>query len=85
MADIARIAVASAHAFRVGREAEGHQLLAGVIDGLAPQSTHAAIRAIEPALMELFAAQKRGDTLRIADVLEFVIAPACEAMAGTGR
>lgn len=78
MSELAEKARETARRFRLGREAEGQSLFAGVLEGVTAIGGHPAIRALEPALLDMLNAQKRGDTLRLADVLEFVLAPALE-------
>ncbi len=52
----------------LGRFADALGVLAAARDGRLP--------ALLPALEEVFACQQRGDLLRIADLLEFVVTPA---------
>ncbi len=77
MSDRASLPLASARAFRLGHEAEGNRHLADLTTSLAASASHPVIAEIAPVLAEALAAQRRGDTLRVADLLEFLLAPAC--------
>ncbi len=73
----AALSVRAAEAYRLGEEATGSSHLADLVDllaGLAEQGD-ARVEALGPALDEIVGAQGRGDFLRVADLLEFVVGP----------
>ena len=72
--ELAREAV---HHLRLGEDGAGWDALGRFADALGAL---AAVRdprltALLPVLEEIFACQQRGDLLRIADLLEFVVLP----------
>ena len=70
---------AASRAFRVGMEARANEEFVGFIDLMLPllgRESHAqAALELAPILPEVVAAQQRGDFLRVADLLEYEIAP----------
>ncbi len=66
---------------RLGRDAEGWHALTQFLDGLVRAADPSALAAMAPWLLEAQQAQARGDTLRVADVLNGRIAPLCEGAA----
>ena len=68
----------AARRLRLGEEAAGCAELERISDDLSALAARGDTRiaGILPALADLVAAQGRGDFLRVADVLEFVVAPA---------
>jgi hypothetical protein len=75
---LAAICVRTAEAFRLGEEATGSSHLAELVDRLAELAAQGddRIAPLGAALAEIVQAQGRGDFLRVADVLEFVVGPA---------
>ena len=67
-------AIATAHAFRCGYEGEGNRLFAQLLDDLlvllkqVNNQQAASIKALIPVMFE---AQKRRDTIYLADILEY--------------
>lgn len=74
-ADTQALMLACAHDFRLAREAEANTAFAKVVDALLEPSRAAILPRLAPFLNDMDAAQRRGDTLRVADVLEHVVAP----------
>lgn len=68
----------AAQSFRRGEEAAGSAHLAALVEVLGRLAAQGDARLVPlgEALQEIVAAQGRGDFLRIADVLEFVVGPA---------
>ncbi len=64
--------------YRVGEEAAGSAELGRLTEQLIALAGagDARVLGLLPALQELVAAQGRGDFLRVADLLEFALAPA---------
>ena len=64
--------------YRVGDEAAGSDALAKITERFIALAGNADARVVGllPAFEELVAAQTRGDFLRVADLLEFALAPA---------
>lgn len=79
--DLAADARAIARRLRCAEETEAAEALAAWTLHLEAQVPSPALVALAAALGEVFAAQQRGDSLRVADVLEFVVAPALSARA----
>ncbi len=70
---------AAARSFRLGMEAQGSQALVHLVDWLMrrPDASGdgASATRLEPILGEIVSAQERADFLRVADLLEFELAP----------
>jgi len=71
---------AVAASLRLGMDAQGNAAFVGLVDWLVADASSepaaaARLPQLEPVLAEIVAAQERGDTLRVADVLEFVLQP----------
>ena len=69
----------SATLLRLGMDARANELVVRAVDGLAeivPLFDEDLAQALGHLLNELVAAQERGDTLRVADLFEFELAPA---------
>jgi len=67
---------AVAASLRLGMDAQGNEAFVGLVDWLVSQpSAGAWLPALEPVLGRIVAAQERGDTLRVADLLEFELQP----------
>jgi len=64
--------------FRLGMDAQGNEAFVGFVDALETLLNQPGqderVAAISPHLSPLIEAQQRGDTLRVADLLEHVIA-----------
>lgn len=75
--DLERCLRASVIAFRLGMSARANQELVGVVDELAAAMAEDTAVSLElaPILGELVAAQERGDGLRVADLLQYEVAP----------
>jgi len=67
----------AAISFRVGMPAKGNDALVAFIDLLQRRlealGSEEAAQAVLPYLTEIIGAQQRGDTLRIADLLEYEV------------
>ena len=74
-ADTRRLLLTCARDFRLAREAEANTAFARVVDALLESSRAAMLPRLAPFLSDMDAAQRRGDTLRVADILEHVVAP----------
>jgi hypothetical protein len=65
--------------FRLAEDAQAHSALVALIDALAPRLGDARLiqhnAAIMPILQQILDAQQRGDTLWIADLLEYELLP----------
>lgn len=72
---LARQLVNAAHSFRLGRFAEGNDAWAASAATLASSLTPDLAQGLAGPLQTLLAAQERGDTALMADLLEYVIAP----------
>ncbi len=68
-------AQAVARDFRIGREADANAAFATWTDALLARLDPHALAGLGPALAEIHTAQRRGDTLRVADLLQHVVAP----------
>jgi hypothetical protein len=79
--DLAAGARAIARQLRRAEEAEAAEALAAWTLHLEAEVAPQALVPLAAALGEVFAAQQRGDSLRVADVLEFVVAPGLAARA----
>ena len=67
---------AVAASLRLGMDAQGNEAFVELVDWLVSQpSAGAWLPALEPVLGQIVAAQERDDTLRVADLLEFVLQP----------
>ena len=73
MSELHANARAAAQCFRLGQESRGHALFAKVVEQISAKP--ALVASMGAVLTDLLAAQERGDVLRMADVLEFVIGP----------
>jgi hypothetical protein len=75
---LAASCVRAADAFRLGEEATGSSHLAELVEHLSELAAEGdgRIEGLGEALEDIARAQGRGDFLRVADVLEFVLAPA---------
>ena len=78
----------AARSFRLGMEAQGNAAFVAFVDALLPELARPAraalAAALAPLLPEVVAAQKRGDFLRVADLLEHELRP-CLAAADRPR
>jgi hypothetical protein len=74
--DLATDARTIARHLRCAEDTEAAEALAAWTLQLEAQVGPQALVSLAAALGEVFAAQQRGDSLRVADVLEFVVAPA---------
>jgi hypothetical protein len=76
--------IEAAHCFRLGYTAAGSEALATTVDALAsilPKLGHRAT-AVVPIVERILAAQERGDSLAVADELEYELAPILDAFDG---
>ena len=72
---VARIRAVAA-SLRLGMDAQGHEGFVGLVDWLARDpAAGALLPRLEPLLGEIVRAQERGDTLGLADLLEFRLQP----------
>ncbi len=74
-ADTHALTLGCARDFRLAREAEANTAFARIVDALLEPSRASLLPRLAPFLTDMDAAQRRGDTLRVADVLEHVVAP----------
>lgn len=65
---------ATASSLRLGMEAQGNAAFVQLVDWLCAGGG-ALARPLEPLLAEIVSAQERGDTLRVADLLEHELRP----------
>ena len=67
---------AVAASLRLGMDAQGNAAFVELVDWLVSQpSAGDWLPALEPVLGQIVSAQERGDTLRVADLLEFELQP----------
>ena len=76
--ELARRAREAAAMLRLGRDAEGWHAFTQFLDALVRGVDPGVLAAMAPWLLDAQLAQTRGDTLRVADVLNARIAPLCE-------
>ena len=73
----------AARAFRLGMEAQGNEAFVAFVDALSTELANPAradaAAAIAPLLPEIIEAQRRGDFLRVADLLLHELAPRLSA------
>ena len=71
--------LAAASSFRLGMHAQGNDAFVHFVDGLRAwieePERGADARRLSPLFAEFVAAQMRGDYLRVADMLEYELAP----------
>lgn len=81
--EVGKMCQQAARSFRLGEEAAGSGTLVRLVDAVGRLAARGDPRVptLVPVLEELLAAQRRGDFLRVADVLDFVLA---EALAAEG-
>ena len=69
----------AATSFRCGHESAGNRAVASFTDelqqALTTQSDPRVVHGLLPWLRKIMEAQERGDHLRVADILEYEIAP----------
>ena len=77
---------AVASSLRLGMDAQGNEAFVQLVDWLGSHpSSGTLMPRIEPVLAEIVAAQERGDTLRLADLLEFELQPRLQNSDKEGR
>jgi hypothetical protein len=80
-----QVVIATAHSYRVGCDAQGHETFLMLIQGLDEllngPVNHPECHEITQLLPHILAAQGRGDTLALADLLEHELAPRLPAKA----